>query len=227
MEGFQNFNTNFDPNTLANQTSSAIMFLAIMDCSGSISSFEHDMNNILEEVFMKELKNSHRKDDIIIKGITFDDTVSHKSGFMPITTLPSDYLQVQGGGLTALYDAVLEGLEHAKQYREDLEAQGIDVRTNICIISDGDDNRSSNSAPIKIKALLEEIRRNEAWASSFTITFIGIGTERIFRNACKDMGLDPDKVLVTIGSTAKEIRQVMGVVSQSVSSSSTAAAVSF
>lgn len=68
---------------------------------------------------------------------------------------------------------------------------------------------------------------NEAWANSFTINMLGVGTDTNFRAACIEMGLDPDKCLSTVGTTAGEIRQKMGVVSQSVSSSTGSTTVSF
>jgi uncharacterized protein YegL len=229
MEGFQNFNTtNFDPNTLANQTSSAIMFIAVLDVSPSIYSFEDSMNTVLEDVFMKELKNSHRKDDIVIKAMTFCETVEHKSGFMPILNLDDDYLKIRNTGRgTALYQAVYEALKHAMEYRTDLEDQGIDCRTNICIVTDGRDNESGSDVPKKIKQLIQDLRANEAWASTFTITMIGVGQASYFEEACVEMGLDPKKVLTTIGTSASEIRKTMGVVSQSVSSSSASAVITF
>lgn len=223
MEGFQNFNNsqNFDPNSLANMTSTVIMFLVINDVSPSIESYEDDMNMISEEVFMKELKNCHRKDDIVIKAINFCEKVEHKSGFMPILNLQDDYLEVKAQGRgTALYDAVRQGLEHAISYRKDLEDQGIEVRTAIFISTDGDDNSSSPGSASEVQRMIAELRRNEAWASSFTINMLGVGTPSIFQRACKDMGLDHTKCLVTVGNSAAEIRKQMGVVSQSVSSSS-------
>lgn len=56
MEGFQNFNTNnFDPNSLANQTSSVIMAIVVADVSPSM---EEDgkadaVNTASTEVFLK------------------------------------------------------------------------------------------------------------------------------------------------------------------------------
>ncbi len=230
MEGFQNFNNsqNFDPNSLANMTSTVIMFLVINDVSPSISSYAKEMNMISQEVFMKELKNCHRKSDIVIKTITFSDTVEHKSGFLPILNMGDDYLDVkpQGSG-TALYDAVLQGLEHAIQYRKDLEDQGIEVRTAIFISTDGEDNSSSRGSATKIRNIIEDLRKNEAWASTFTINMLGVGNASYFTAACTQMGLDHSKCLVTVGNSATEIRKQMGVVSQSVSSSSGAAVVNF
>lgn len=222
QEGFQNFNTgNFDPNSLANQTSTAIMCVVVTDVSPSISSFEDDMNTASRDVFLNELRTSHRKNDILIKNITFCEKVEHKSGFQPILNIPDDYLDVhnQGRG-TALYQAVDEALKHSIQYREDLENQGIEVRTTIFIITDGQDNASHPGSLQSVKDQVEKLRQNEAWASTFTINMLGVGDEPPFRRACIEMGLNPDKCLATIGATAKEIRAQMGVVSQSVSSSS-------
>lgn len=227
MEGFQNFNNsqNFDPNSLANMTSTVIMFIVVNDVSPSISSYEHTMNLVAREVFVSDLRNSHRKNDIVVKAITFCERVEHKSGFMPILNVQDDYFDVhnQGRG-TALYDAVLQALEHAIQYRKDLEDQGIEVRTAIFISTDGDDNASAPGSANKIKKLVEDLRRNEAWASSFTINMLGVGNPRIFESSCTEMGLDHTKCLVTVGNSASEIRKQMGVVSQSVSSSSGATA---
>lgn len=231
MEGFQNFNNsqNFDPNSLASMTSTVIMFIVVNDVSPSIHSYEDTMNTVARDVFIQDLKNSHRKNDIVVKAITFCEKVEHKSGFMPILNVPDDYFDVKNQGRgTALYDAVSQALEHAISYRKDLEDQGIEVRTAIFISTDGEDNASDRSSLTKIKTMVEELRRNEAWANSFTINMLGVGNPSYFEDACDQMTLDHKKCLVTVGNSAGEIRKQMGVVSQSVSSSSgTAATVNF
>lgn len=228
MEGFQNFNVgNFDPNTLANQTSDVIQFVVVLDKSGSVDSFKDVMNTALRDVFMVELKSSHRKNDIVVKCIEFNNKVDHKSGFMPILNLSDDYLELKNPqGTTALYDAVLQALEHVQQYRDDLEDQGVNVRTCVFICTDGCDNASSIQSAPKIRQIVEDLRKKEI-GSSFTINVLGVGLESEFRAACVEMGLNPDKCLSTVGATAKEIRAQMGVVSQSVSSSSTSTTVNF
>lgn len=229
QEGFQNFNSgNYDPNSLAQITSTVIMFEVINDVSPSIESYANDMNTVARDVFMNNLKNSHRKDDIVMKAITFCEHVDHKSGFMPIVNLQDDYLDVAPTGRgTALYDAVLQGLEHAIQYRKDLENQGVEVRTAIFISTDGDDNSSNHDSAQKIRKIIDDLRRNEAWASSFTINMLGVGNANIFQRSCTEMGLDHTKCLVAVGHSAAEIRKQMGVVSQSISSSAGATTVNF
>jgi hypothetical protein len=230
MEGFQNMNNsqNFDPNSLANLTSTVIMFIVINDVSPSIRSYESTMNTVAREVFISDLKSSHRKDEIVVKALTFSEKVSHVSGFMPILNVQDDYFDVhnQGSG-TALYDAVLQGLQAAIAYRQDLEEQGIEVRTALFISTDGEDNSSDYNAAGNIKKLIEDLRRNEAWAGSFTINMLGVGNPSFFEKACDEMGLDHTKCLVTVGNSASEIRKQMGVVSQSVSSGAGGPTVNF
>lgn len=228
QEGFQNFNTvNFSPLTLANNTQSVILVALILDVSPSISSYAQQMNAAAREVFLQELRTCHRKDDILVKCITFCEDVEHKSGFAPVTTVPDSYFDVNPTGrATALYRAVKEGLEHTINYRKDLEAQGIDVRSCVYIITDGEDNSSPSDAK-EIAKIVEDMRHKEEWTSTFTINMLGVGDDANFRGACTKMGLNPDKCLDQISDSAHEIRKHMGVVSQSISSSANAPAVSF
>jgi uncharacterized protein YegL len=222
MEGFQNFNsTNFDPNQLAQQTSAVIMIAVVLDKSPSISNYVVEMNNAMRDVFMQELKNSHRASDIVIQCTEFNENVTFKSGFQPIENLHDDYLSVKASGSgTALYSAVNQTFQNISAYRTDLELQGIDVKTNVFIITDGEDNSSNFGEDKVIKTFIDNLKRNEAWANTFTFTMYGVGISTSFTQSCSDMGLDPTKVLTTIGADAKSIRNMMGVMSQSASSSS-------
>ena len=230
MEGYDNIGfDNFDPDALAQQTSEVILFTTVIDTSGSIYGYVDAMNNATRDLFMKELSGSHKADQIVVKSLEFNDSVIHKSGFMPIKNLPSDYLEVKNaGGMTALYQGVLEAYENLESYRNDLEDQGIVCKSNIFIVTDGSDNSSPRDAAAKVKAKIEELRKNESWVNTFTITMLGVGPDtKMFEKSCREMGLDPSKCLVTTADPSKDIRKVMGVVSQSVSSSNQAQVVSF
>lgn len=219
---------NYDPNKIANQTSSVIQSVVVLDVSPSIENYEDVMNQAMTEVFMEELKNSHRKDDILLQCVTFCEKVEFKSGFQPLTELDDSYLHVKNQGMgTALYSAVLQAFKSVKQYREDLEAQGVDVRTNIFIITDGEDNSSSSGELAELNKLVKELRTNESWINSFTLSMYGVGNSSSFTASCKAMGLDPTKCLSTVGTSAKDIRAMMGVVSKSASSSATNTGVTF
>jgi uncharacterized protein YegL len=221
MEGYQNLGMgNFDPGAWAQTTTSATLFVVVVDISGSVTGYLNIMNDAMKELFMNELKNCHKKDEISIKLITFGSKVEHKSGFHPIVNMKDDYLHIPYTmGSTALYQGVLEAFEHLKQYRDDLEMQGVNVRSNIFIITDGEDNASPHTAAGEIKKHVEQLRKDEI-ADTFTITMMGVGDRSSFERSCINMGLDPSKCLVTASNNAQEMRKIMGVVSQSVSSSS-------
>jgi len=225
---FQNYNqVNFDPNDIGNMTSTVILCIAVIDISPSIHDYAKVMNDALRELYIQELKNSHRKNDIMVKAITFNNEVKHVSGFQPILSVSDDYLSVSPSGrATALYTATLEALMSAKQYREDLEIQGIEVRTSVLVITDGEDNHSAVSDLTSLKREIQEIRSNESWANSFTIKIIGVKNEANFENAAIQMGLDPKLVLIKVDATGKELRSAIGVVSQS-TTSNTASTITF
>ena len=229
MEGYQSFQQNYDPNLVANDTTDVILFLEIKDKSGSTSLFADEMNIASRELFINELGKSHRKNEIMVKQITFDDVVKHKSGFQKITDVSQDYFDVTPNGLTALYAAVNQGFKHIAAYREDLEKQGVNCKCCVFIVTDGDDNKSTLADQHECKAFVDALRLNEMWANSFNITVMGVNKqlEPVFRQACVNMGLNPDVCLVTVDADPKEIRKVIGVVSQSVSSSSANQGVSF
>jgi uncharacterized protein YihD (DUF1040 family) len=229
QEGFVNYNgANFDPNQMAQMTSTVIQSVVVLDKSPSISSYVDPMNTAMSDVFMNELRGSHRKDDIVLQCVEFCEKVTFKSGFQRLVDVADDYLitSPQGSG-TALYSAVYEAMKSVKSYREDLEAQGIEVRTNIFIITDGEDNSSSTSDLINLKQMIKDLRSNESWINTFTISMFGVGSSSSFEASCREMGLDPSKCLSTVGTSAKEIREMMGVVSKSASSSVASQSVTF
>ena len=211
----------FDPNEVGNLTSSAILCTVCIDISPSITDYVDSMNNALEKLYLSELKNSHRKNDILLKVIKFAHDVRNTTGFMPILSLDDDALHVSPTGkATALYKAVYTALEETMAYRNDLEAQGIECRSNILIITDGEDNASDHADLAKLVASVAKLRSNESWARTFTIKLIGVKDEANFKSAIKNMGLNPDNVLISVSATDKELRQAIGVVSQSVTSNS-------
>lgn len=227
-EGYDAFDSgNFDPDDILNSTTSVTLFEIVFDRSGSVSSFLKSMNDAMKELFMVTFKGGHKAAEIMVKLITFDNVVEHKSGFRPITSLPDDYLHVPNtGDTTALYQATLEAFEHMDQYRAALEAQGASVRSNIFIITDGVDNASGDDVADKVKAHVERIRQHE-WVNTYTVTVLGVGNRSQFEAACTEMGLDHTKCLVTTSTAVSDIRKVIGVVSESVSNSSTSSGVTF
>ena len=64
------------------------------------------------------------------------------------------------GGATALYDAVYHGLNNALDYRENLENSGVETKTMVFVITDGEDNSSKKSANT-VKTILKKLKADE------------------------------------------------------------------
>lgn len=62
--------------------------------SAALDSATATMKEATTEVFFQELRNSHRKDDIVLQCITFAESVDFKSGFQPLANLDDNYLKV-------------------------------------------------------------------------------------------------------------------------------------
>lgn len=188
----------------------------IIDKSYSMHGVLNHMSDAYNE-FVQEMGNSHVANNLFCSVIEFSESrnIHTRNGFQPINTLrPVDFLASGLGGATALYDAVLEGIEKAIAYREDQEDAGIDVKTLIFVITDGDDNDSRNSAHA-VKQKIDELSAEERSAFSFTTILFGLGREADFEKAAQDMGITN---LARLGDSAKDIRNMIGFISQSISS---------
>jgi Ca-activated chloride channel homolog len=125
-------------------------------------------------------QSSNPEDEMFV--VDFSDNVSVKlPGGKPFTSNPRELAQavsaVSAHGMTALYDAVAEGLNHLQLGRSDKKA--------LIIVSDGGDNASKR----KYADVLELARRSQA-----VIYAIGLVDEHeeenpaVLRRLCKDTG---------------------------------------
>jgi Ca-activated chloride channel homolog len=114
--------------------------------------------------------------------VDFSDSVSVElPGGKPFTSNPRELAQavsaVSARGMTALYDAVAEGLNHLQLGRWDKKA--------LIIVSDGGDNASGR----KYADVLELARRSQAVI--YAIGLVGASEEEnpsVLRRLCKDTG---------------------------------------
>jgi uncharacterized protein YegL len=117
-------------------------------------------------------------------------------------------------GATALYDAVMAGLKNALDFRENLENSGVETKTLIFVLTDGWDNSSKHNAH-EIKLILDAIRQDERSAFSFSSILFAIGNVSGFDKIKSDMGFDH---WAKVGTSGKELRKMVGFISQSISS---------
>lgn len=206
-----NFN-NFNPDDI--QTDETINAVFVVDVSPSIHGYVNDLNHAFND-FVASMQQSHVADHLLVSVIEFHNKVSVRTGFQPIIQVPNIQFQPGGGG-TALYDATLQGLKQAVDYRENLEASGVTTKTLLFVITDGADNSSHNQAN-KVKAELDKILSQEQNVFSFTTILFGVGHATAFENAQKAMGIQH---LAKVGTSGAEIKKMIGFISQSISSAS-------
>lgn len=203
---------NFDADNI--QSDETINCVFVIDKSSSVTSYADDMNDALND-FLQTMQASHVADKLLVSTIEFDSKVNVVTGFQPISNVPT--FNIKPRGLTALYDAVLAGLENAISYREQLQNSGLTAKTLVFIITDGDDNSSINTGAV-IKDKLADIYKNEANAFSFTVIMFGVGDEADFDKARDNMGIDKN-LMAKVGTTGAEIRKMISFISSSVSNS--------
>lgn len=221
---FNNFNP--DDITDADETINVVF---VVDVSPSIIEFETELNAAFNE-FVQEMQKSHVAPRLLVSTLEFSEKVYVNNGFQPIINIPIMNFHGKDSG-TALYDAAYKGLENAVSYRETLLNSGINAKTLVFILTDGQDN-SSSTLPDKIKTMLEKLAKDEKNAFSFTTILFGIGrdlgngkfeNESYFTDAAQKMGI---KNLAKVGNTAKELRKMVGFISSSISTTSSGQQVS-
>ena len=180
-----------------------LIFLGI-DQSGSMSSFSNDMKHSLNE-FKDALTNSKEADEILVARANFEDSIDI-GGYKKIEEFDTAF---RAGGCTAMYDAITEGTEKLKEYRQYLKDQGVRVKAVFAIFSDGLDN-SSHSNFSEAKRSIEFLN-NEEITTAF-ISFGGVAT-----NEAKSLGF---RNILDVTSSASELRKAFNCLSKSVIESS-------
>lgn len=214
---------NYNPEDI--QVEETINCVFIVDESPSIRSYVKDLNFAFND-FVQTMQQSHVHDRLFVSIVTFDENVRVKSGFQPIIGVPNTQFIPQGMG-TALYNAVEIGLKNAIEYRENLENTGINVKTLIFVITDGEDNSSNfgNDTSLAgrerkaaaIKQILDDMAAKESSAFSFTSILFGVGSSNSFERAKNLMGIQH---LAKVGQSGAEIRKMINFISSSISKSS-------
>ncbi len=180
-----------------------LIFLGI-DQSGSMDSFRKDMKHSLNE-FKDALANAKEAEEILVARADFEDTIT-VGGYKKISEFDTSF---QAGGCTAMYDAVTEGTQKLKEYRQYLKDQGVRVKAVFAVFSDGLDNasRSSFSEARKCVNFLND--------EEITTAFISLGGEAA--KEANDLGF---RNILDVTSSASELRRAFDCLSKSVIESS-------
>lgn len=212
---------NFDPAQIQNDE--VILVTIACDISPSMMPNVNDLNQAFSD-FVAEMQRSHVASKLMVKTIEFNETVSDKTGFQPISNIDLSHVTFSPRGMsTALADASYKAIQDTLDYRAQLEATGIQCKVLVFVITDGMENSSRKSLS-QVASLLSDVNKEERNIFSFETIFFGIGDKNTFQNAYDEMMF---KHLAVVGNTGKEVRKLIGFISASVSKSSSNQAISF
>jgi len=130
----------------------------VTDVSGSVTSFRPDMEKCIQHI-VSACCFSPRADNLLLRLVTFDDTVNELHGFKPLKEChPNDYSGcLATGGLTALFDASTNAVRAMTAYGRDLTQHGFGVNGIVFVITDGGDNKSTATMQSVKEALGEGV----------------------------------------------------------------------
>lgn len=123
----------------------------VIDRSGSTAGFQKRMEDCVKEV-LKACQRSPRKDNLMLRYVTFEDMHTEVHGFKLLSECnPSDYDNTLfPGGMTALYDATVDGIEATANFGHDLLQNDYSVNGLVVVITDGMNNKGkSNMRQVK------------------------------------------------------------------------------
>jgi len=131
------------------------------------------MKDLIKEIVRASLR-SERRHNIMLRVVVAGTTPFEVHGFKLLTECdPADYDCVFGtGGLTALYDATLDGIEAVANFSHFLMQNDFLANAMIFVITDGRDNYSAASPNEVNKALVQAVQDDDL--ESLTAMLIGI-----------------------------------------------------
>jgi hypothetical protein len=136
--------------------------LIIADTSGSIWGSEKHVERCIVDV-VTACRTSPRVDNLMLRLVTFDTTLSEVHGFRPLVQCnAADYAGcIEPGGGTALFDATANALASATKYGEQLHDAGLECNAIVVVITDGLDT-SSRLRARSVGAALRDAVSSEA-----------------------------------------------------------------
>jgi len=145
-----------------------------LDSSGSVRPYAKDLCKAMQSVLDCTLK-SPRSENILMRVIQFNSTVSEIHPFLPVTTIDrSRYEGLAPGGSTALYDAVFSSVNALNDYAARLASNKYLANAITFVITDGDDNASHTTCS-QISAEIARAVDGEILESNQVI-LIGVNT---------------------------------------------------
>jgi len=164
------------------------------DVSSSVGSFRAEIESCVKEV-VRACGHSPRADNLMLRLTRFNHRIEEVHGYRPLTECnPIDYDgALPCSGCTALYDASHNAVESVARYGHDLQDAGLTANGIVFVITDGEDNQSTQSV-VAIRDALTKARSAEHLESVLTI-LVGVGTDNqdlgtVLSDLANDAGFD-------------------------------------
>ena len=195
----------------------------VADRSSSTNGFQKDMEKCLQEI-IKASQHSPRADNLMVRLVTFDHGLQEEHGFRLLQDCNlADYNgTLSPGGTTALYDAVIDGVEATSYYGQSLMEQDYLANGIVIVITDGGENSSKlNDVGYVRKAFAEAVKGEKLESFVSILVAVNAGTAAAeLRDFQKQGGFDQ---FVELKDASKNtLAKLAQFVSQSISSQSQA-----
>jgi uncharacterized protein YegL len=193
----------------------------LFDKSSSTLAFRKEMKDATDKV-VEACKKSPRADNLLIRAGAFDTNFSEIHGFRQLATIQDNEYDslLSGGGMTALNDASINGIEAMSSYGKTLVENDFSVNAICFIISDGCDNNSSH-AMTAVKKTLQDAVQLEVFESLVTV-LVGVNLASDTAQALQDFQQVAGMTqFVNIGdATPQKLAKLAEFVSKSISATS-------
>lgn len=214
---------NLDANTLAGAQGVSpeelvedrvTLVVPVVDATGSMTSEAHVLRAEYNKM-LDALSKSKARDTILVSSWLFETTPTLLHGFVSLDdAVKLDDRNYSPGGMTAMYDAVLDVFTSTTAYAKSLLDQGYRVRVVVVVLTDGEDN-SSRTRASEIAQVAKDLLNTEV----YTLALVSFGKGFAFE-AAERMGFPPENVLEA-GKSERDIRHALALVSSSVIKAST------
>lgn len=153
-----------------------LVVLAV-DRSGSTHGFDKLSEEAVKQI-VKSCRHSPRADNLMLRVVLFNHSLSELHGFKPLTECNvDDYTgTIHAGGGTALYDAAYNIVESASRYGRDLADQHYEANAITFVITDGLENGNSTMTVTEVKKALDGAVQDESLESMRAI-LVGLNVD--------------------------------------------------
>jgi uncharacterized protein YegL len=196
----------------------------VVDRSGSVAPFSAEEEKTIAEI-VAACRRSPRADLLLLRYVTFDTSLTEVHGFKLLQDCNAqDYAgTLTPGGMTALYDATVDGVNSITNYAKDLTSQDYSVNGILFVVTDGDNNAGLSTVGT-VKKAFSDVLQSEA-LESFVSILIGVNVQEsriahFLNDFSKNAGFNQYVELANADS--RTLAKLAAFVSKSISSQSQA-----